>query len=567
MKTEGATAAASPSRRRGRGIVSMGRRSWLQVGRFIVFETLVVLGILFLGWESVGRVYASVGATVILMIILDTVFRSINPGSRWITWVLFITDAILAAIIIQMAGGFDGPFAILFFLHSFTAGAFLGVRGGVIIATLDTLLIAAMAFITISGTFLVAGSPLGKLLESLPHEVSLQYSGLLVVINGGFLILTGMVSGYLSEHLSFEQGRVALALDELGKTRAMSRQILESLSDGVLVVDTEGVPISVNRSGMEVLALDEGWRDSVMDTDVYTMLRGYQISGSMPPVVEISLDERIVECRMGVYQDNSGKPAGALVAMTDITETVELKKRLQDQEKLAVVGRLSSTLAHEIRNPLASMSGAAHVLRMGTLEWDKADRMTRLISRQARRISEIIEGYLELSRSRMTRYSEPVSLESVVSEAIEVANQGFGWQVEIDCVIEGNIVVLGSQSRLVQLLTNLMRNSVEALEGVPGGAIQVSLRSGESDGMAELRISDNGPGIPSEILGSIKDPFFTTKKEGTGLGLYVSRRVVDDHQGDMTIRSAPGEGTTVIIQLPLAPPDMSIARTGGGSDG
>ncbi|GEM_PF-395777 len=567
MRLIGRNSAAAPSDRRSRGILSMGRRSWLLVGRFIIFEMLVALGIIFLGWHSVGRIYATIGVAVILMMLIDMVLRRIYPDRRWITWLLFIIDALLAAIVIQMAGGFDGPFAILFFLHTFVAGAFLGVRGGVVIAVLDTFLIAAMAFITISGTFLVAGSPLGKLLETLPRAVSFQYSGLLVAINGGFLILTGLVSGYLTEHITFEQGRVALALDELGKTRAMSRQILQSLSDGVLVIDNDGEPISINRSGLEVLSLAENWRQDVTDTDVYTILRGYQISGSMPPVIEISLEDRVVECRMGVYLDNSGNPAGALVAMTDITETIELKKRLQEQEKLAVVGRLSSTLAHEIRNPLASMSGAAHVLRMGTLEWDKADRMTRLISRQARRISEIIEGYLELSRSRMTRYSEPVSLESVVNEALEVATQGFGWQVEIESVIEGNMIVLGSQSRLVQLLTNLIRNSTEALEGNSSGVIQVSVRKGEDEGTAELRVRDNGPGIPADILGSIKVPFFTTKKEGTGLGLYVARRVVDDHQGNLTIKSAPGEGTAVIIQLPLAPPDMAVARTGGPYDG
>ncbi len=546
-------------------ILTMTRRTWLQVGRVIVFGLFVFFGILFLGWSSVGIVYSIVGVVVILTVFLDFLAREILKEKEWQLWVVFILDSILASVLIRMAGGFDGPFTAFFFIHTFTAGVYLGIRGGVTVAVLDSLMIASMAFVTISG--LVDATPTGsafeRLMHTVPSDISFQYALLFVMIYAGFLTITGLVSGYLSQHLILEKGRAEGILRQLREARTMSREILESLSDGILVIDNAGNPVSVNQSGQLILSLSDKWREEVCNTDIYTMLREFQLSGGMPPVIEISMNEAILECRMGTFLDHDGNSAGALVAMTDITETFELKRQLQEQEKLAAIGRLSSTMAHEIRNPLASMSGAAHILQMGSLDWKKTDRMTELISHQAKRISEIIEGYLELSRESTVSYTNSVSLCAVVNEAIDVAKQGFGGLTEIESHIEGDFIVFGNQARFVQLLTNIMRNSVEVLENSSDGKITVSLAKSSEDGMVELSVHDNGPGIPDEVMVQIFDPFFTTKKEGTGLGLFVARKVARDHRGQMYIESEPAKGTIVRVSIPIAPPDALAAETGG----
>ncbi len=543
----------------------MTRRTWFQVGRVIVFGLFVIFGILFLGWPNVGKVYSIVGSVVILSVFLDFLSRRILKEKEWQVWVQFILDSILASILIRMAGGFDGPFTAFFFIHTFTAGVFLGIRGGVTIAVLDSLMIASMAFVSISSLTdaTTTGSAFERLASTVPSNISFQYALLFVMIYAGFLTITGLVSGYLSQHLLLEKGRSEGILRQLREARTMSREILESLSDGILVIDNSGNPVSINQSGRKILSLGDKWRERVRNTDIFTMLKEFQLSEGMPPVIELSMDEAILECRMGIFLDHEGNSAGALVAMTDITETFELKRQLQEQEKLAAIGRLSSTMAHEIRNPLASMSGAAHILQMGTLDWKKTDRMTELISHQAKRISEIIEGYLELSRESNVFYTNSVSLAAVVNEAIDVANQGFGGLIEIDSHIEGDFIVFGNQARLVQLLTNVMRNSVEALENSSDGKITVSLGKSTQDGMVELKVHDNGPGIPDEIMVQIFDPFFTTKKEGTGLGLFVARKVARDHRGRMDIQSVSGEGTGVRVIIPIAPPDAVSAEAGG----
>ncbi|NOQ21703.1 MAG: hypothetical protein GQ565_03495 [Candidatus Aegiribacteria sp.] len=548
-----------------KNILTMTRRTWFQVGRLIVFGLFVLFGILFLGWSSVGRVYSIVGSVVVLTVFLDFLLRRNQRAKEWQLWGIFILDSILASLLIRMAGGFDGPFTAFFFIHTFTAGVYLGIRGGVTIAVLDSLMIASLAFITISGMVDVTptGSAFEQLMNTVPSDISFQYALLFVMIYAGFLTITGLVSGYLSQHLLFEKGRADGILRQLREARTMSREILESLSDGILVIDNSGNPVSINQAGREILSLGDKWRERVYNTNIYTMLKEFQLSGGMPPVIELSMDEAILECRMGTFLDHEGNSAGALVTMTDITETFELKKQLQEQEKLAAIGRLSSTMAHEIRNPLASMSGAAHILQMGTLDWRKTDRMTELIGHQAKRISEIIEGYLELSRENTVSYTNSVSLEAVVNEAIDVARQGFGGLINIESLIEGDFIVFGNQARLVQLLTNIMRNSVEVLENSSDGEITVSLAKSSMEGMVELSVHDNGPGIPDEVMAHIFDPFFTTKKEGTGLGLFVARKVARDHRGRMDIESEPGEGTIVRVSIPIAPPDAVAVEAEG----
>ncbi len=541
---------------------TIDRHAWFLIGRFIVFGLFAALGIIFLGWKH-GQIFLLIDIVVIITIILDVVYRKYNPEREFLTWVLFWTDAVLAGILIQFSGGFDGPFAIIFFLHTFIAGVYLGVKGGAVIALSDTLVISILAYLTIAGFVPLPASALTKILSKIPANVSSQYAGLLVLINGGLLLITGLISGYLSEHLIFHRGRAEVVSRELSEARAMSREILQSLSDGVLVIRSDGKPIAVNRAGLRILGLSSSnWKRKIIENDLFKQLTTKGVVGTAGELQNIYIDDTILLCKYGQFLDVAGNAAGIIVAMTDITETVRLRNMLQQQEKLAVVGRLSSTLAHEIRNPLASMSGAAHILSLGNLDWEKSNRMTKLISRQVKRISEIIEGYLELTRERKTDYTDPVSLQSVITESVEVAKQGFGWQMEIITQVEVDYIIFGSQTRLVQLLTNLLRNSTESIENENIGKIKVTIVAIPEHNAIELVVSDNGSGISDDVLTHLFEPFFTTKETGTGLGLYVVKRIVDDHNGTLSIESIPEGGTSIKIRFTQVPRGVTLDESG-----
>jgi two-component system, NtrC family, sensor histidine kinase PilS len=528
-----------------------GRRlNWILVGRLSVLGVLSALGIGFLGAGVVGLAFGLTAAAAVVTTTLTASIagrRSILPAG-----LLPYVDSLLLGVIVHYAGGVDGPFSIFFFVHALYAGNVLGTRGGFYCALLDTLVLAASGQLMLMHIGPSAGSSLLTILGSAPGpDLTYSYLGLRVLLHACLLVTAGLVSGYLTERLRSQSGRLRDALDALRTSNARSRDILESLSDGILVFDSEGEPIGVNSSAKQMLGLGADWENGVRSAQIYPILRRFRSEGSFPDVMDLVQAGRIFECRMGRYEHENSDSPGVLLVLTDVTELRNLRGQLAEREKLAVIGRLSATMAHEIRNPLASISGAAQVIRSGC-EVPIQERMTDLIVGQARRASDIIEGYLELARGSRPREDDEVHLEHVVYEAAENARNSYASGVDIRTGAVPEAIVRGREQRLLQLLGNLLRNASEALEGVPGGTIDISLAPDRLRGCAKLTISDNGPGMPGDALARATEPFYSTRQYGTGLGLYVVRRVVDEHGGELHLRNRPEGGFEVTVVLPLA---------------
>lgn len=523
------------------------------MGRLSVIGSLAVLGILFLESSLVSAVYAVVGAATVVSGLLVTLYLRKRPTKTWPLRMQFLLDAFLLGLLVHYGGGIDGPLVVFFYLHAAAAGLYLGMLGGGGIALLDSLVILASGLNSIAGT----GEPTGSVtLEVLGRtglmSLSLRYVILKALLDLLILSAVGLTSGYLSELLARESGRVQSVLRALREVRARSREILESMEDGVLVIDDRGNPINVNASARRILSLGANWQADVRETELYRMLSSYLETKEFPENIDLVMGDSIVECRMANFVSESGESAGAMAVMTDVTEVRNLRSRLDEQEKLAVVGRLSSTMAHEIRNPLASMSGAAQILMQGGTDDRGTARMTKLIVEQARRISEVIEGYLQLSRSSGPPSMVKLNLGEVVREVVESSEHGIARGVQFDIDVRDDVEVTGSRPRLSQMLSNLIRNSAEATEGMGDRRISVRLDAVEGTGTAEVTVEDNGPGFPDDIMDDATRPFVTTKEEGTGLGLYVARKVVQDHKGRMILQRADSGSARVKVMLPLA---------------
>ena len=528
-----------------------GRRlNWILVGRLSILGVLAALGIGFLGVGTVGAAY---GLTA-LAVVATTALTASPLGRKPVlpAKLLPYIDSFLLGVIVHFAGGVDGPFSIFFFVHALYAGNVLGTRGGFYCALLDTLILAISGQLMIMHLGPSGGSALLAFLGSAPKiRLTYTYLGLRVLLHACLLITSALVSGYLTEGLRSQAGRLREAIDALRTSNARSRDILESLTDGILVFDSTGQPIGANRSAKEMLGLGEAWESQVRASPVYRLLGRMKTSGGGPEAHDLAIGEKVFECRAGRFEQGGQASPGVILILTDVTELRNLRSQLAEREKLAVIGRLSATMAHEIRNPLASISGAAQVIR-SRCEAPVQERMTDLIVGQSRRASDIIEGYLELARGTRMNGEDEVHLEQVVDEAIEIARGSFASGVEIRAGSLPEAVVLGREQRLLQLLGNLLRNSVEALESVPGGLVEVSLLPDRTAGLVNLVVSDNGPGMAEEVLSKAPEPFYSTREYGTGLGLYVVRRVVDEHGGELGMKNRPEGGLEVTVTLPLA---------------
>jgi len=497
--------------------------------------------------QDLRVIYGTVAGLAVLTAFLSNLVMKRHPLSRQPYWFLLVLDAFLLGLFIYVSGGVDGPFIIFLLVHSIAYGFYLGVRGG--LAAAGTGIIVTVFFSILALNSPVTGTTMSSLIATLMQsgqlKISTSYIALRILVNGLLMFSGGIASGVLAQSLYTESGHLQRVLDNLAELRARSRQILDSLHDGVVVVGAQGETISVNPAASELLATDRPIEESALGSIVHD----FQKNRDFPSVMDIVVGERIIECKFSQY----GEDGGTIVILTDATDLRNYRAALEERDKLSLIGKLSATMAHEIRNPLASMSGAAQMLATGKLEKDKAERMAVLVDKQAKRVSELIEGYLSLSRSSKDFPFTRVDINSLVTDSIESAMHGFagGVSIELRCS-EKTPYAMGNRVRLGQVLWNVLRNSVEAMNSTQTPLIQVESRINEDDGSVSIVVGDNGPGIAENFMDRIWEPFCTSRDDGTGLGLYIVRRVIQEHNGTVEAVNRIEGGALFEIRLPGA---------------
>lgn len=289
------------------------------------------------------------------------------------------------------------------------------------------------------------------------------------------------------------------------------------------------------------------------------------------PIEELSEATRMVgQGRFDVeVKASSGDEIGALAdSFTRMAgELREREKALKDlygqlvqSEKMAAFGALGAGIAHEVKNPLAGILGIAQLSQRAVESGHVLEKNLKIIEKETKRCKTIIESLLKFARQEQVEFSE-VDVTQVVVDALAIVDHQMGINsIRLEQEIEQGIPSCrGNANQLQQVLMNLMINAQQAMAGSKG-TVKLTAKKRERD-WVELRVSDNGPGIPKEIQQKIFDPFFTTKPagQGTGLGLSVTYGIVKDHGGDIRLESVVGEGTTFIITLPASGPGSAAA--------
>ncbi len=232
----------------------------------------------------------------------------------------------------------------------------------------------------------------------------------------------------------------------------------------------------------------------------------------------------------------------------------EASQRLAESEKMSALGQLGAGIAHEVKNPLASIRGFAQLGVRKTTEDDPMYEYFKTIERETGRSLKILNNLLKFSRQETVEMSR-VDANEVVRDTIKLVNHQLGMRkVNVESnLFDGEIPIIGEANQLEQVLLNLFMNAGDAMEGNGGGTLTVT--SDRLDGACVITSSDTGCGIPDDVKKKIFNPFFTTKPvgKGTGLGLSVSYGIIKEHKGDVTVDSVVGKGTTFKITIPLAP--------------
>ena len=254
---------------------------------------------------------------------------------------------------------------------------------------------------------------------------------------------------------------------------------------------------------------------------------------------------------IGALGDSFNRMAGELKTREKALK--DLYGQLVQSEKMAAFGSLGAGIAHEVKNPLAGILGITQLSLRGAQEGHPLEKNLKIIEKETKRCKTIIENLLKFARQEQVEFSE-VDLGQVMADALAIVDHQLGINsIKVEQELEQDIPTCrGNANQLQQVLMNLMINAQQAMAGA-SGTVRLSARKGERDRI-ELRVSDNGPGIPNHIQQRIFEPFFTTKPagQGTGLGLSVTYGIVKDHGGEIRLESEEGEGTTFVITLPVA---------------
>ncbi len=371
------------------------------------------------------------------------------------------------------------------------------------------------------------------------------------VMMAAVLALIGF-SGFV---LVYMVQRVAQARSSLSRMQVFSENLVENMPMGLLASDTEGQVVSVNPSASRILNLDPG-----MDPQKLTEALPETIRDLMAPVPEnMKVSEREIrlmspgggEMVLAVVtsplRDRENGAQGGLLLFRDITELSRLKDEMEENRRLAAIGRLAAGVAHEIRNPLSSLKGYAFLFKevfdKGSENYGIAEVMINEVDRLNRVVSELVELARPVAVS-----SRPVDLSKLVEEiAGQLSFEKGAEEVEIKTRIDSDLPEVNADAdRLRQVLLNLGLNAIEAMDD--GGHLDIGLS--RMDGEVALSVSDTGCGMTEEQRHEIFQPYFSTKLSGTGLGLAIVNNIVKAHNGRIEVESEPGR-TRFTVFLPL----------------
>lgn len=530
----------------------------LMLLRVVMITTLLLVAI---AVEAVSEtllpanpLYFLIAATYALTLLYVWVLRA-SGYHVGLAWVQVGLDLLLITGLVYLTGGprAQASFILLYPIAVLAGSVLLYRRSGVVLAGVATVFYGSMLLAVREGW--VPPQALGYV-RAMPVKHVL-YS---VFVTAVSCVTVALVGAYLSESVRSIGARLAVATGQVADLQELHRVVVTSMHSGLVTADAGARILFVNDYGARIL--DRLPRELV----------GHQLAdafGTMlldPPALRartltqglerLELDYRrpngeVVALGLSVSPLASTQPgaAGFLLVFADVTEMKRLEKEVRAKENLAAVGEMAARLAHEIRNPLASISGSAQMLMAEPGLSAEQAQLLAIITRESRRLSETLSGFLVQARPPTARLG-PVDLSRVVEEAFTLLRNspevrpGHSLSFERD---DGPHVCLADPAQITQVFWNLARNALEAMP--QGGALRLRLRRERDD--VVLSVVDQGRGIAREEQPRVFEPFRSGTPVGTGLGLAIVYHIVKQHHGDIVVRSVPQKGTEVEVRLPL----------------
>ncbi len=501
------------------------------IGFRVLFVT-VLLGSFFIFQIGYGVLsyHFSILYLIILLYLLSIAYSVALGRVRGLplAYAQLFLDVLCASALILMTGGIDSWFSWLLLLIVVSAAMVINKRAGYVVATFAGLLYGTLIDLQYYGVIPVHYDP--NLMEKdFLYKIFSHFSGLYLIA-----YLTGRLTSSLESRDT-----------DVEDLTLFSRGVIESTPSGLFTTTPDGRVKLFNRAAEKITGIGRAAAIGRNVREIFPFIKSIGEQTRTEAAVRFNGEEKIIGFTVSALQDSRGREAGFISVFQDLTELRKMSEEIKKKEKLAAVGELSANIAHEIRNPLASLKGSIEMLREDSLQPAQRDRLMGIALSEMDRLNTIITDFLEYSKPGEPEMKD-CDLHAALEETVEMLKHRGVSGVSFRKGFDGPLLINADPSKLQQVFWNL---GINALDAMPDGG-ELSVKTERGDGAVMISFRDTGAGISRETVDKIFFPFFTTKGNGTGLGLSIAYRIVEDHGGRIAVRSAPGEGAEFKIYLP-----------------
>jgi two-component system sensor histidine kinase PilS (NtrC family) len=517
--------------------------------------------------------YVVIGAVYVLNLLYAFLINKLED-LRTFAYLQILIDVLLITGLVNATGGVRSVFSLFYYLSIIAASTILYRKGGIIVASVSSILYGLIVDLEYYGIFQpLYGPPEGEI-----YGITSLLFRVLMNISAFYLI--AIVSSLLSEQV--RKSGAALKVKEIDyrKLEMLYQNIIESINSGLLTVDQDNKITSFNRAAEEITGYEfyevYGAKiDDVLQEIGKTKGDSRKLSSYNNPNPRFEISFKRSDGKMlhlgfskAILKDSEGSSQGEVYAFQDVTRLKEMEEHVKLVDRLAAIGRLATGMAHEVRNPLASMSGSIQVLRDGLRLDSDNRRLMEIVLRETNRLDQLISDFILFAQPD-DRKKEIVELNSIIGDALQLfSNNPHHRNINVVKNLQNTIMTEVDQQQIKQVFWNLFINAAQAMdyEGELGVSTEIvrldswdtkisrKLDSTFGELWVRIVIADTGCGISEHYLDKIFDPFFTTKEKGIGLGLSIVYSIIESYAGTILVESEKDKGSRFAIYLPSSSP-------------
>jgi two-component system, NtrC family, sensor histidine kinase PilS len=547
----------------------------LMLSRLIILTLLLAITFLFQISEKkyffiplTNAFYYFIGFFYLVTIIYALSLRNVKDLRRFI-FVQMVLDYFFITVLIYFTGGKQSYFPIAYIFAIIGSSITFYKRGAFLSASLAAVLYGLLLLFQLYGWI----NPQG---QSVAYEASQVFYTLIIYMATFYIV--AFLSGYISEELKKKKSELIQKQSDYNRLETFNRNIIQSLDSSLLTTDLEGKINFLNRTAEKILNLNGQALGNVSIYDLFPRVNSVIDEMKRNPAHPAS-DYRRCETPFVNHQGRSvylgfsisplTGPDGALIGYTlifqDITKFKELEEQMKRYDKMSAINQLAAGMAHEIRNPLTSLSGSIQMLQSELTLDAHQQRLMNIVLRESERLNRLITDFLLFAQPPRTNKSLS-TLNNLIEETIELLTNSHDYHEGIEIQVpesNENFQIMADPHQMRQVFWNLFINAVQAIgdrgkliirmakeeNSPPTTALSPGVQ-GDVKEWVKVSVTDSGHGIPPQEKEKIFEPFYSTKDRGTGLGLSIVHNIVENHNGIIKVESEVGKGSTFTVLLP-----------------